>query len=87
MYTDQTSWFPVTSSRGHKYILVAVKMEGHYIDTEPLKSRSTKDLIKAYQSVWNHWEATGVVSLNLHVLDNEAPAKYKDPISKNGCTV
>ncbi len=51
MYTA-TGWFPVTSSRGHKYIMVAVEMDGNYIDTESLKLRSKKDLTKAYQSVW-----------------------------------
>ena len=64
--------------------MVAVKMDGNYIDAEPIKSRSTKDLIKAYQSVLKHWEATGVISPNWHVLDNEAPADYKDAIRKNG---
>ncbi len=81
MYIDQTERFPVTSSRGHKYIMIAVEMDGNYIDAEPLKSRSTKDLIKADQAVWKRWEATGVTS------PNEAPADYKDAIRKNVCTV
>ena len=87
MYTDQTGKFPVTSSRGQMDVMVAVEMDGHYIDAEPLKSGSIKDLIKAYQAVWKRWEATGVTSPNWHALDNEAPADYKEAIRKNGCTV
>ena len=87
MYADQSGRFPVTSSRGHKYIMIAVEMDGNYIDAEPLKSRSMKDLTKAYQAVWKRWEATGVTSPNWHALDNEAPADYKEAIRKNGCTV
>ena len=36
MYTDQTGQFPLTSSRGNKYLMVAVKMDGNYIDAEPM---------------------------------------------------
>lgn len=84
MYTDQTGRFPVTSSKGQMDVMVAVEMDGYYIDAEPLKSRSTKDLIKAYQAVWKHWEATGATSPNWHVLNNEAPTDYKEAIRKNG---
>ena len=39
MYTDQTGKFPITSARGHKYIMVAVELDGNYIDVQPLKTR------------------------------------------------
>ena len=87
MYSDQTGRFPVTSSRGHKYVMVAVELDGNYIDAEAMTSRDTKELIRAYRSIWKRWEATGVVSPNWHVLDNEAPAEFKHVIRKNGCIV
>ena len=37
--TDQTGRFPVTSSRGHKYIMVAYHYNSNTIHTEPLKTR------------------------------------------------
>ncbi len=37
MYIDQTGCFPITSAKGHKYTMVAVELDGNYIDAEPLK--------------------------------------------------
>lgn len=34
MYTDQTGCFPINSTQGHKYIMVAVKLDDNYIDAE-----------------------------------------------------
>ncbi len=36
MYTDQPGCFPITSAQGHKYTMVAVKLDGNYIDAEPI---------------------------------------------------
>ena len=87
MYTDQTGRFPITSSRGNKYIMVAVEMDGNYIDAEPMRSRTTKDLITAYQAIFGRWKATSVICPNWHVLDNEAPEDLKQAIRENGCRV
>jgi hypothetical protein len=38
MYSDQTGRFPIKSARGNKYIMVAVELDGNYIDVEPLQS-------------------------------------------------
>ena len=37
MFSDQTGKFPITSARGNKYIMVAVELDGNYIDGEPLQ--------------------------------------------------
>ena len=52
--------------------MVDVELDGNYIDAEPLKTGTTKDLIKAYQKIWNSWKASGVICPNWHILDNEA---------------
>jgi hypothetical protein len=50
MYSDQTGKFPVPSSNGHKYIMVAVELDGNFIDAEPIvQSRKAKALTEAYQ--------------------------------------
>ena len=85
MFTDQTGRFPITSAKGHKYTMVAVELDGNYIDAEPLKSRSAKDLTKAYKTIHARWKATGVICPNWHVLDNEAPATFLEAIRENGC--
>jgi hypothetical protein len=47
MYSDQTGRFPATSSRGNKYIMVLVKVDGNCIDAEPMKNKSEGAMIKA----------------------------------------
>ena len=85
MYTNQTGRFPNTSARDHKYTMVAVKLDGNYIDAELSKLRSAKDLTEAYKTIHARWKATGVICPNWHVLDNEAPAAFLEAIRENGC--
>lgn len=87
MYTDQTGRFPITSSQGHKYMMVAIELDGNYIDVEPLKSRTAKELTEAYKRIHARWKSTGVICPNWHVLDNEAPAEFLDAIRENKCRV
>jgi hypothetical protein len=55
MYTDQTGRVPIVSSRGNKYIMVAVELDGNYIDCEPMRDRTTKSLVTAYQTIFTRW--------------------------------
>ena len=87
MYSDQTGRFPITSARGHKYTMVAVELDGNYIDAEPLKSRKAKELTRAYQAIFERWKDTGAVVPNWHILDNEAPEELKKAIRQNKCKV
>ena len=87
MFTDQTGKFPITSTRGNKYIMVTVELDGNYIDGKPLQSRSAKSLTKAYQAIFQRWKATGVICPNWHILDNEAPEELKQAIRENKCRV
>jgi len=87
MYTDQPGRFPITSAQGHKYTMVAVKLDGNYIDAEPMKSRTAKELTEAYKKFYARWKAMGVICPNWHVLDNEAPAEFLEAICENGCRV
>ena len=72
MFFDQTGKFPITSARGNKYIMVAVELDGNYIDGERLQSRSAKSLTKAYKpffSVGRRLESsarTGTYSITKH---------------------
>ena len=45
--TDQTGRFPVTSSRGSKYLMVIYYHDSNAIIPEPIKSRSEAELIRA----------------------------------------
>ena len=64
MYSDQMGRLPITSSRGNKYLMVAVELDGNYEDAEPLKACNTKELINAYQTIMACWKATGIICPN-----------------------
>ena len=87
MYSDQRGRFPVVSSRGNKYLMVACELDGNYIDTKPMRDRTTAQLIQAYQNIYSRWKATKVIAPNWHILDNEAPEDFKNAIRSNGCRV
>jgi len=83
MFSDQMWKFPITLACGNQYIMVAADLDGNYIDCEPLQSRSAKSLTKAYQAIFQHWKATGVICMNWHILDNEATEELKQAIREN----
>ena len=53
LYTDLTGRFPVQSSKGLRYILVAYNFDSNSIHVKPLKSRHDNDTIKAYEDIYN----------------------------------
>ena len=67
--------------------MVAIELDGNYIDAECMKSPNTNDLIKAYQNIHQQWHDSQVIHINWHVLDNEAPCELKATIRSNCCTV
>jgi hypothetical protein len=73
MFSDQMRKFPITAACGNKYIMVAVELDGNYIDGKPLQSWSAKSLTKAYQAIFQRWKITGVICPNWHIFNNEAP--------------
>ena len=68
---------------GNKYIMAAIALDGNCIDTEPSKSRGTKDLINTYQEIF--WKGMNVICPIWHMLDNEAPQELKEVICENKC--
>ena len=46
IYTDKTGRFPVTSSRGFKYIMLAYDYDSNTIHAEPMKNCSGPELLK-----------------------------------------
>jgi hypothetical protein len=61
MHSNQTGHFPATSSRGNKYIMMLVEVDGNYINAEPMKNKSGGSMIKAYLALWDQHTATGTV--------------------------
>ena len=81
LYTDLTGRFPVQSSRGHKYILVAYNFDSNSIHVKPLKSRHNNDIVKAYEEIYTTLTSRGLKP-QLHWLDNEASTALKNFIAK-----
>jgi hypothetical protein len=83
VHTDQTGRFPVTSSRGHRYIMVLIEIDSNYIAMEPMKSRETAEMIRAYRVIMDKLKHNGITPKK-QILDNEAPEAYKKTIKEYG---
>ena len=81
LYTDLMGRFPVQSSRGHKYILVAYNFDSNSIHVKPHKSQHDNDTIKAYEEIYTMLTRRGI-KLKLHWLDNEASKALKNFIAQ-----
>jgi hypothetical protein len=79
-YSDQTGRFPVTSSRGNKYIMVMYDFDSNSILAEPIKSRTVEVITAAYNKMHNYLVSRGCKPI-LHRLDNEASAELKKSMS------
>lgn len=81
MYTDQTGAFPVTSSRGNKYIMVLYEVDGNHIDAEPMKRRTGETLVQTYLILWKRPTSSTVITPNYtssttkHSKSCEKPSK------------
>ena len=76
IYTDQTGRFPVTSSRGNKYIMIAYDYYSNNILSEPIKSRTSLHFKNAYQTM-RKFLFSRVLTPKTHVLDNECSKVLK----------
>jgi hypothetical protein len=76
IFSDQTGRFPVTSSRGNKYIMIVYNYDSNHILAEPLRSRSEHKLVRAYTKLRTTLSNRGIFPI-LQKLDNECPAGLK----------
>jgi len=85
IWTDQTGRFPKKSSRGHQYIMVLTESDSTAILVEPMKNRSSTEMIRAYQALIDRLNAAGVFPQQ-HILDNECSKEFKVAIKTNNMT-
>ena len=76
IYTDQTGRFPITSSKGDKYILVDYHYNSNTIHAEPMKMRTGLELKSAYNKIHILLTNRGLQP-SLHIMDNECPNVIK----------
>ena len=67
--------------------MVAIELNGNYINAKCMKSCKTNDLIKAYPTIHQRLDNSQVIHVNWHILDNKAPRELKAAIRSNSCTV
>jgi hypothetical protein len=77
LYTDLTGKFPVRSSKRNSYVMVCYIYDCNYVKVIPMKSRSTSEWVKAYDSVHQELKVKGFKP-KLQTLDNEASAALKN---------
>jgi hypothetical protein len=72
MYANQTGRFPKKSSQGHHYsiIMVLIKIDSNANLVEAMKTRTTGEIIRAYQVLMDRLCSVGVTP-KMHILDNE----------------
>jgi hypothetical protein len=63
--------------------MVLYKIDGNYINAEPMKDNKDNSLIKAYNTLWARVTKSGNVKPMVHILDNEASALFKESIKTN----
>ena len=81
VYSDQTGKFPYRSKRGYQYIMVMIHIDSNHIFVEPLKSRTSAEMQRAYLVLINRVKKTGM-EIKKHVLDNEVSNDMKELIEE-----
>jgi hypothetical protein len=71
IYTDQTGRFTVVSSKGNKYIMILYDYDSNAILAQPIKDRTARELLKAFQFMKQELAVRGLKP-KLMKLENEA---------------
>ena len=74
--SNKTGQFPVTSSRGGKYIMFMVDYDSDAILVEPLTSRAEIELLRTVKKLYDHLKERDLQP-HIHMLDNECSALMK----------
>jgi hypothetical protein len=85
IYTDQTGRFPVVSSKGKKYITILYDNDSNAILAQPIKNRTSPELLKAFQVMEQELVARGLKP-KLMKLDNEASKLLKTYLHQHNIT-
>jgi len=81
-FMDLTGRFPIRSSRGNEYILIAYHYDSNAILGEPIKNRQAATITSAWLKIHNKLTNSGQKP-NLWILDNETSAELRSTMSKN----
>ena len=79
IFTDLTGRFPYRSSRGFEYIMCTRCSDSNYIHVEPLRSRTAREIVTAFEKSLKYLESSGIVHKKVK-LDNETSNLFEDTI-------
>ena len=80
--SDLAGRFPITSSRGHKYIFIMIDFDSNYIHAAPVKSRKAEDLMGVYKEGYELFLKSGFKA-KLAKLDNEVSKQLRNYIENH----
>jgi len=83
IYSDPTGRFITQSSQGNNYILVVFDGDSNYIFAEPIPSRSSEQILKAYTKIHDLLTSRGIYP-KMHICDNEASKSLKRYLTSKG---
>ena len=78
---DLSGKFPITSSRGNKYIFLWYDYDSNTIKAIPIKSREKEEQVRAYNICYEYYALRGFVP-QITKLDNEASEMLKNNMRK-----
>ena len=84
-YTDLTGRFPMKSSQGNEYILVAYHYDANYIHGIPIKNRKAASITAAWKEMHTLFHRAGIAP-STYVLDNETSADFETALSEESTT-
>ena len=70
IYTDQMGKFPISSSIGHKYIMILWAIDGNVVLAEPMENKSEDAMVETYQKLIKRINYAGIFPKK-HILDNK----------------
>jgi hypothetical protein len=77
VFSDQAGRFPITSNRGHAYLVNFYIYDANFIASVPIKNRTKQELLRAYQITYEYLSSCGFKP-RLHKMDNETSKNVKD---------
>ncbi len=77
VFSNQTGLFPITSNRGHAYLVIFYIYDANFIASVPIKNRTKQELLRAYQITYKYLSSCGFKPC-LHKMDNETLKNVED---------
>jgi hypothetical protein len=77
VFSDQTRRFPITSNRGHTYLVIFYIYDANFIASVPIKNRTKQELLQAYQITYKYLSSCRLKPC-LHKMNNKTLKDVKD---------